>query len=52
MGDVNEDDQGETFDEKKWGDEQDQEEEEEDQSVRSSFDLHQRIVCIRFLEGE
>lgn len=49
MGDVNEDDQGETFDEKKWGDEQDQEEEEEeDQSVRSSFDIDGRIFSIRF----
>lgn len=34
MGDVNEDDQGEIFDEKKWGDEQNPEEEqEEDQQV-------------------
>jgi hypothetical protein len=32
MGDVDEDDQGEIFDEKKWGDEE--KEEEEDQPVR------------------
>ena len=40
MGDVNEDDQGETFDEKKWGDQQDkdEEEEEEEQKVRVLFD--------------
>jgi hypothetical protein len=34
MGDVNEDDQGEIFDENKWGEEDKEEEEEgEDQSV-------------------
>ena len=30
MGDVNEDDEGEIFDEKKWGDEKKEEEEEDE----------------------
>ena len=33
MGDVNEDDQGEIFDENKWGDEDKEEEEEEEEPV-------------------
>ena len=46
MGDVNEDDQGETFDENKWGDEDKEEEEEEDQpvsfviSLKGNFRFH------------
>jgi hypothetical protein len=39
MGEVNEDDQGEIFDENKWGDEdkeEEEEEKEEDQPVRFS----------------
>ncbi len=39
MGDVKEDDQGEIFDENKWGDE-DKEEEEEEQPVSFLFDLN------------
>ena len=40
MGDVNEDDEGEIFDEKKWGDEkkdEEEEEEEEEPQVRDGF---------------